>query len=69
MADDDDDDELYVVKHRLELARSAIVSMQSRIARLESGQRQLRSAAGRAPTGIQQRRRVANAVRIKETAG
>jgi hypothetical protein len=33
------------MKRRLELARSAIVGLQSRIARLEAGQRQLRAMA------------------------
>ena len=61
--DYEDDDELFAVKRRLELARSAIIGLQSRVARLEAGQRQLRSAAGRAPTGVQQRRVVRDAIR------
>ena len=65
--DDDDADELYAVRRRLELARSAIVALQSRVVRLEQGQRALRTAASRAPTGATQTRRVRNA--IKETAG
>lgn len=67
--DNEDDDDLYTVRRRLELARSAIVALQSRVVRLEQGQRALRAAASRAPTGTTQTRRVTNAVRIKETAG
>jgi hypothetical protein len=55
--DDYTDDELRDCRRRLELARGAIVALQNRVTRLEAGQRALR-AAGRAPTGVQQRQYV-----------